>query len=69
MNFFGFLWLVSPEVLILRTTRAQVDADSFDASLGELELRPNGAVRWLSRLDLLDPEAGVGSLNSDRFPL
>lgn len=55
MEFFFFLWLESPETLVVQRYKGGVDPASFDGSLGELDSESDGTVRWLNRIDLQDP--------------
>jgi hypothetical protein len=64
MEFFFFLSLNAPELLTLQRFRGGVDPNSFDGSLGELDRRSDGIVRWRTTLDLAD--ARVGYFEADR---
>jgi hypothetical protein len=58
MRYFFFLSLSNPERVVLQRFWNGVDPDSFYGSLGELDIRDDGIVRWRHSLDLADPDLG-----------
>jgi hypothetical protein len=65
MEFFFFVSLSNPERVVLQRFWNGVDPESFDGSMGELDLRSDGITRWRNAIDLADPDVGYFGEDGD----